>query len=56
MVAVGSRKGILSLLDLSKAADVTPIVEIHDRSDDITDLKFSPVGHLLAVASSGASL
>ncbi|KAJ1489080.1 hypothetical protein T484DRAFT_1781099 [Baffinella frigidus] len=56
VIAVGSRRGILSLLDLSKPADVTPIVEIHDRSDDITDLKFSPVGHLLAVASSGRDI
>lgn len=36
--------------------DTTPIVELRDRPDDITALKFSPDGHVLAVASAGRAI
>ncbi|CAB4035433.1 echinoderm microtubule-associated -like 6 [Paramuricea clavata] len=47
-LAVGHNDGSLSIMD---AQTLTPIVNFKDRKEEISDVKFSPDGKFLAVAS-----
>jgi len=49
-LSIGYRGGQVSMHALS-ALTGAPLVELADRQEDITDLKFSPAGNILAVAS-----
>jgi hypothetical protein len=49
-LAIGYKGGLVSIHHIQDLA-APPFVEIADRKEEITDLKFAPTGSLLAVAS-----
>ena len=49
-LAIGYQGGLVSLHHMD-ALMAPPLLELHDREEDITDVKFAPMGSILAVAS-----
>eukprot|EP00899_Mesostigma_viride_P010144 jgi/Mesvir1/19130/Mv12869-RA.1 len=52
-IAVGGRNGKVVIL---QSTDLRPLREMHDDRETITDMKYSPSGHRLAVASHDLSI